>query len=211
VSVALQPFLQEGKGKTHRPSLLDYLVPGYCLLFVFFLVSDQSLTVIEEQKTGTLRRLLVAPVPLSRLLIGKMTPYFLIGVAQFILVFLASQWIFGFDLSQSALGLALIILACSLSVATLGILVAAFVRGEKQAGGLAITLVLAMAVVSGVMFPTIYIPGLQILTPQYWAMQGFLNILARGQGVQGAMLPAGVLLIMSAIFLTVGAIRFRFE
>jgi ABC-2 type transport system permease protein len=211
VSINAQPFQEEGSGKAHQPSLLDYLVPGYSLMFVFFLVSNLSLTVVEERETGTLRRLLVAPVPLSRILLGKMTPYFLIAVAQFIAVLLASKLIFGIDLGHSMLGLCIIILASSLAMATLGILIAAFVRSESQASGLAIVLVLAMAVVSGAMFPGISIPGLQTIIPHYWAMQGFLNIIAGGQGVHGVILPAGVLLTMSALFFTIGAIKFRFE
>jgi ABC-2 type transport system permease protein len=211
VSITTQPFLEEGSGEAHQPSLLDYLVPGYSLMFVFFLVSDLALTVIDERETGTLRRLLVAPVPLSRILLGKMVPYFLIAAAQLTLVLLAGRLIFSIDLGNSTLGLAIIILASALSVVTLGILVAAFAHTESQASGLAIVLVLAMAVVSGVMFPTIFIPALRAVTPQYWAMQGFLNIIARGQSVQGVLLPAGVLLTLSALFFIIGAIRFRFE
>ncbi|RPJ46830.1 MAG: ABC-2 transporter permease [Chloroflexi bacterium] len=211
VSIVAQPFPEVSDKEAHKPSLLDYLVPGYSLMFVFFLIADLALTVVDERETGTLRRLLVAPIPLSRILLGKMAPYFLIAVVQFILVLLASRLIFGIDLGESTLGLAIIILASALSVVTLGILIAAFARSESQAAGLGGVVVLSMAVISGAMFPTIFIPGLQAITPHYWAMQGFLNIIARGQGVQGAMLPAGVLVTMSALFFAVGAIRFRFE
>jgi ABC-2 type transport system permease protein len=96
-------------------------------------------------------------------------------------------------------------------MASLGILIAAWARTESQADGLAVVLVLAMAVVSGAMFPSIQIPGLQLVTPHYWSMQGFLNIIARGQGTEGAFLPAGILLSMSALFFTVGAVRFHLE
>lgn len=210
VQLISQPYAIESEN-AHQPSLLDYFVPGYSLMFVFFLVSNLAQTVIEERQTGTLRRLLVAPLPRSRILLGKMLPYVLIGMAQFAIVLVFSQVLFGIDLGSSSIGLAIIILASSLSMASLGILIAAFAKTEGQANGLAIVLVVAMAVVSGAMFPTISIPGLQNITPHYWAMQGFLNILARGQGAQGAFLPSGVLLTMSAVFFTLGAIRFRFE
>jgi ABC-2 type transport system permease protein len=199
------------KGKARTPSLLDYLVPGYSLMFVFFLVPNLATTVIEERQSGTLRRLLSAPLPRSRILVGKMLPYFLIAVVQMMVVFLASWLLFGIDLGGSLLGLGIIILSSSLAMACLGILISAVAQTEGQANGLAMILVLAMAVISGSMFPSISIPGLQMATPHYWAMQGFLNIISRGQGVQGAMLPTGILLTMSAFFFMVGAIRFRFE
>ena len=211
VTVDVQPLQEEGTAEARRPSLLDYLVPGYSLMFVFFLISNIAATVIEERETGTLHRLLVAPVPRSRILLGKMIPYFLIAVAQFTAILLASKLIFGIDLGNSLLALALIILASSLAMVSLGILIAAFARSEAQANGLAIVLVLAMAVVSGAMYPSISIPGIKAITPHYWAMQGFVNTIARGQGPEGVLLPAGILLTMSAVFFTIGAVRFRFE
>jgi ABC-2 type transport system permease protein len=103
------------------------------------------------------------------------------------------------------------ILTASLAMVTMGILLAAFAQNEGHAGGLSIVVVLAMAVVSGAMFPNISISGLQMITPHYWAMQGFINIISRGQGVESTFMPAGILLTMSAVFFTIGAIRFRFE
>ncbi len=76
---------------------------------------------------------------------------------------------------------------------------------------MAAIVVLAMAVVSGAMFPSISIPGVQQITPHYWSMQGFLNVISRGQGIEGILLPVGILLTMAAVFFTIGAVRFRFE
>ncbi len=211
ISVKVQPLEKAKDQAARRPTLLDYLVPGYSLMFVFFLISNIAATVIEERQSGTLRRLLIAPVPRSRILLGKMFPYFWIAVVQLTVVLLASKFIFGVDLGNSILALGVIILASAMAVVSLGILIAAFARSESQAGGLSIVLVLAMAVVSGVMFPNISIPGIKALTPHYWAMQGFINTIALGQDVQGVLLPAGILLSMSAVFFTIGAIRFRFE
>lgn len=193
------------------PSLLDYLVPGYSLMFMFFLVSSLAVSVVQERQSGTLRRLLVAPIPRSRILLGKMLPYFLIGAVQMIVVLLFSSLLFRIDLGGSWISILLLVAASALAMAGLGVLVAAFARSEGQADGLAIILVVAMAVVSGAMFPSIQIAGLRMATPHYWAMQGFLNVLARGMGPQGVFLPVGILLTMAAVFFTIGALRFQFE
>ncbi len=211
VAIDAQPLAEADNRQARQPSLLDSLVPGYSLTFVFLLISSIATAVIAERQTGTLQRLLVSPVPRSRILLGKMLPYFLIAVAQMVFILLASKLIFGIDLGNSVLALAIIILASALAMAALGILIATFVRSASQASGLAIVLVVAMAVVGGAVFPSVSIPGIQALTPHYWAMQGFVNTIARGLGEQGVLLPAGVLLTMSAVFFTIGAIRFRFE
>lgn len=211
VQMDVQAYQADKKAAVHRPSLLDSLVPGYSLMFVFFLISNLAGTVIEERQTGTLRRLLVAPVPRSRILLGKMVPFFLIAVLQFFIVLGVSKVAFGIDLGHSLLALAILILTSSLAMVSLGILIAAMARTEGQADGLAIVIVLAMAVVSGAMFPSISIPGIQLITPHYWALQGFLNVISRGMGVSGVLTSAGVLITMSAVFFTIGAVRFRFE
>lgn len=213
VRLAVLPL--EGSKRQRSPSLLDNLVPGYSLMFMYFLVSNLAITVVEERQTGTLRRLLSAPVPRSRILFGKMLPYFLIGAVQMSAVLLFSQLIFGFDLGERSNGariaIALVILCSALAMSGLGIFIAALAQTEGQANGLAIIIILALAVISGAMFPIIYIPGLQLITPHYWSMQAFLNIIVRGQGIDGILLPAGILLIMSIVFFTLGAIKFRFE
>lgn len=209
VKVAVQPY--EEAGNTRRPSLLDYLVPGYSLMFVYFLIPSLALTVIEERQTGTLRRLLAAPLGRSQILLGKLLPYFLIGAGQFIFVLTASRLLFGVDLGRSIAALGIMITASALAMGGLGILIAAFARSEGQADGLSTIIILAMAVVSGAMFPNIAIPGLQVITPHYWSMQGFLNATLYGQGVSGVLGPAGILLSMAAVFFTAGAVRFRFE
>lgn len=205
----------QGQEQVRHPSLLDHLVPGYSLMFMYFLISSLAVTVVEERQTGTLRRLLTAPVSRSRILLGKMLPYFLIAVIQMVATLLLSQLIFGIDLGRgldgTPIAIAVIILCSALAMSGLGVLIAALARTESQADGLAIVIVLVLAVVSGSMFPNIFIPGLQMVTPHYWSMEGFLNVIARGQGLEGVILPAGVLLTMAAFFFTAGAIKFRFE
>ncbi len=190
---------------------LGALVPGYTLLFLFFLLSHIATAVVDERSQGSLRRLLVTPASKGVILAGKMLPFFVIAIGQMLFVLLVSSWVFKMSLGNSPLALAVIILATALSVTTLGILVAAVVKNENQAGGLTILVVLALAVISGCISDSIQIMGLNLVTPHYWARQGMLNVLQRGMGLEGIWLPATVLLAMSVVFFVVGARRFKFE
>jgi len=49
------------------------------------------------------------------------------------------------------------------------------------------------------------------ITPTYWAMQGFNDIITRGLGVQAIMHEITILLVFGAIYLSVGVWRFRYE
>lgn len=79
----------------------------------------------------------------------------------------------------------MIICATALSVATLGILAAALVKTENQAGGLTTLIVLVLAVISGSLSDSIQLMGPNLVTPHYWARQGLLNVLQRGLGWKG--------------------------
>jgi len=72
-----------------------------------------------------------------------------------------------------------------------------------------------MAMMSGCWHPIELFPGVirsaaQIL-PTYWSMQGMLDILTRGQGVEGVLLEAGVLLGFALVFYVIGVLRFKYE
>lgn len=190
---------------------LGGLVPGYTLMFLFFLLSHIATAVVEERSAGSLRRLLVTPASRAVILAGKMLPFFFIAIGQMLFMLLVSSWVFKMSLGYSPLALAIIILATALSVATLGILVASLVKNESQAGGLTVLVVLVMSVISGSVSDNIQIMGINMLTPHYWARQGLLNVLQRGMGPEGVWLQAGVLLGLSVIFFVIGARRFKFE
>jgi ABC-2 type transport system permease protein len=190
---------------------LGGLVPGYTLMFLFFLLSHIAAAVVEERSLGSLRRLLVTPASKAVILAGKMLPFFFIAIGQMLFVLLVSSWVFKMSLGNSPLALAVIILATALSAATLGILVASLVKNENQAGGLTILVVLVLAVISGSISDNIQIMGPNFVTPHYWARQGMLNVLQRGMGLEGVWLPAGILLGLSVVFFAIGARRFKFE
>ncbi len=81
----------------------------------------------------------------------------------------------------------------------------------EQSSGLTILIVLILAIASGAMSPNIAVPGLQWLTPHFWAIRGFQNIITREMGLSGALQPAAVLTGMALLCFALAVWRFRFE
>ena len=210
VSLNLQP-VGEGPSSESLPSLMEFLVPGYTLMFAFFLVSQLATTIVEERAEGTLRRLLSTPASKAAILAGKFLPYAVVASLQILFVFFVSSLFFDFSLGSSPLALAAVILPTAAVIAALGILIAALARTTGQSSGLTILIVLILAIASGAMSPNIAIPGLQWLTPHFWAIRGFQNIITRQMGLSGALLPAAVLTGMALLFFGLAVWRFRFE
>ncbi len=194
-----------------KPNLLAGYVPGYTLMFVFFLLSQLASTVVEERSLGSLRRLLTTPVDKAVILLGKMLPFFLIAAAQMAFVLLVSSVVFSMPLGNSPVALAAVILATAITVATMGIMIAALMKTENQAGVVTILIVLVLAVISGCMSDSIMLPGISMATPHYWAREGMTSVLQRGAGLNEVLMPVGILLGMSVLFFVIGARRFRYE
>ena len=210
VSLNLQP-VGEGPSSESLPSLMEFLVPGYTLMFAFFLVSQLATTIVEERAEGTLRRLLSTPASKAAILAGKFLPYAVVASLQILFVFFVSSLFFDFSLGSSPLALAAVILPTAAVIAALGILIAALARTTGQSSGLTILIVLILAIASGAMSPNISFPGLQWLTPHFWAIRGFQNIITRQMGLSGALQPAAVLTGMALLCFGLAVWRFRFE
>lgn len=194
-----------------NPTLMSALAPGYSLMFVFFLLSHLAMTVVQERSVGALRRLLATPATRTTILLGKALPFFAIATVQLIAILTISSIVFDMALGNAPGALLAIILATAAALAGLGILIAALVKNESQAGVVTILIALAMAVVSGCASPDIQLPGISFATPNYWALLGIENIIARGMGWDGVLLPGAVLLGMALLCFLIGTRRFKFE
>lgn len=209
VGVDPQPA-QEGAPAV-SPTVFDYLVPGYSIFFAFFLLGLMAEAVYNERVSGSVRRLLVQPVPRWLLLLGKALPYALIAMLQVVVVMGASALLFGYDLGNEPLALALLVVATGLVVGSVGLLVAVLVRSEGQVNAVPTLLPLVLAAVSGAMFPSIAIPTLRLFTPHYWAVQGFYQVTALHGDLLSVLPHIGVLLAISAVCYGLAVWRFRFE
>ena len=49
------------------------------------------------------------------------------------------------------------------------------------------------------------------LTPTAWAIDGFQNIIMRGQGLESVLLPVGIILAYSGVFFGLAIWKFKFE
>jgi ABC-2 type transport system permease protein len=195
--------------QTAVPAAMMMMVPGFGVIFCFFLVTHLALAVVEERQAGTLPRLLSAPVSRPAILISKALPYFLLAFVQLVLVFIVGGIIFRVSLDPLPMGL--VMLCTAATVAGLGIMIAALARTEGQAGGLTIVLILVLAAIGGAMGEATAIPVIRNISPHYWAMTAFQDVMARGGGLGSAWMPCGILLALAAVMFVIGAVRFRFE
>ena len=190
-------------------SLFQAHTSGFSLTFVFFLATHLAVSMVDERQAGTLRRLRATPTPPGAILLGKSLPYLFLAIVQPVVLFSVSNALFDVDVGSAPLALGMVMLCAAASVAGLGILLAALVKTKRQAYCASATLVTAMAIVSGCIAPHVTLPGIKYATPHYWALLGFQNVILRGTGFSGVLLPCGVLLAFALVFFAIGARAFR--
>ncbi|MRR31906.1 ABC transporter permease, partial [bacterium] len=85
--------VEQGSAPTEF-NLLAYMAPGMALMFLMFTVSYGGRSLLVEKTQGTLPRLLVTPIGRGQVLLGKMLGVFFTGLAQMLILILASTLLF---------------------------------------------------------------------------------------------------------------------
>ena len=158
------------------PNTVDQTVPGYTVMFVFFLIGTVTASLQLERNTGMLRRLLTTPMRRSAFLGGKILAGAVIGVLQVAAMFAIGYFFFHMNLGSAPFALLLLTVAVVLSAVCIGLAAAAY-RIER---GINIFLIVA-ALLAGCAFPVDWLPPflrtINVVLPQTWAMAGYQDLL----------------------------------
>ena len=191
----------------------DEIVPGYTVMFVFFLVNLMARSFLTERDLGTLRRLRTTPARPTSILVGKTLPFWVISVVQTATLFVAGKLLFGMAWGPRPWLLVPVILCCSAAATGLGLLVATLVRSESQVSAYATSVVIVLAGISGCFMPRDWLPEVMqtasLATPHAWALIAYDQILSVPVPSAAVVWEcSGALLAFAAAFFAVGAWRF---
>lgn len=193
-------------------------VPGMGGMYVMFLVLAGAGTLVQERRLWTLQRLAAAPVTKADIILGKLLARFVLGMGQFAVAFgvgLIFGRILGVSFGNNPLALIVLMVAFALCVSTLTLLLATFVKSEAQAGSLVTLVTLILAPLGGAWwsldfeFIPEFMRTISNLSPFKWMIDGFRNVIARGMGFEGVIVPAAVLLTAAAVFFVIAVRRFK--
>ncbi|MFA5866928.1 MAG: ABC transporter permease [Actinomycetota bacterium] len=188
---------------------------GFAVTFLLFLLVEGGASILEERHKNTLYRLLSTPTGKYTILGGKITGIYLSGVIQATILIAAGVFLFGVNWGREPLPLIALMAVYLLCGAALGVFIASIVRTNAQLQSIAPILIISMAMVGGCYWPVeITPPFMQTaakLLPTGWVMQGLVDLIIRGHSWDAVLLPIAVLLGFTAVFLSLGAWRLKFE
>lgn len=173
----------------------NYFGPSMAIFFLFFTVSFGARSLLVERRQGTLRRLLASAAPPGAVIAGKALAAFVLGVTSVLVMWLATTLVFGADWGDP---LAVVALTTSSVLAAIGItaLVVTLARTDEQADGYGSLVVFTLALLGGNFIYLAQLPDLlqrlSLLTPNGWALRGFVDLVADGGGLATVAAPVAV-------------------
>jgi ABC-2 type transport system permease protein len=192
----------------------QFFIPSYTVLFVFFLVNIMGRSFLDERDMGTLRRLRIAPVSATAILIGKTLPFMILSLVQTIILMGSGRLLFGMSWGPQPLLLIPIMLCTSAAATSLGLMFSTLAKTESQVSSFGNLILLSSAGISGCLVPRAWMPPLtqkiSLMTPHAWALDAYSELLTKTSPSLAIIAQScGALLVFSTLFYVVGLTRFR--
>lgn len=174
----------------------QFFVPGViCMILLIVTTNLTALSLVREKEIGTLEQILVTPVRPGEILLGKLSPFIIIGFIDVIFILLAAMIIFDVFIKGSIFLLFLSAGFFLFSTLGLGIFISTVSRTQEQAMIFLFFLVLNMTMLCGVIFPIENMPKIiQWIT--YLLPLRYFAIIVRGLFLKGV----GIAVLWDQIF-----------
>lgn|SRR5690625_3568669 len=170
-----------GLSETEGQQVILSIVPGYTIMFVFFIMITMTESFIKDRDIGMVARIASTTLSPYFYLLGKWVSYMNIVIMQIIILLFFGKIVYDIPFGQP---IQLLLLSVLLAFAVTGIGLALAVIVKTNNMGIALTQVIALggAVLGGLWMPLEMMPeflqAISKLLPQYWAHQAFQDAMA---------------------------------
>jgi ABC-2 type transport system permease protein len=150
-----QPFEVIVQRRYNPESITAYnIVPGLVgTILTITLVMMTALGMTREAERGTMETLLATPLRPIEVMIGKLTPYVLVGVVQATLIITIARVLFGVPIAGGWAALILGLFLFIVGSLALGFLISTLARTQLQAMQMTVFYLLPSILLTGFMFP----------------------------------------------------------
>ena len=211
----IAPFQLVVQRRYNPESITAYnIVPGLLgTILSLTLVIMTALGMTRESERGTMETLLATPLRPLEVMIGKLTPYVLIGIFQATIIISMANLLFGVPLAGGwgalILGLFLFIVG-SLS---LGFLVSTVARNQLQAMQMAFFYFLPSILLSGFLFPfrgmPVWAQWIGTAVPVTHMLRVVRGAMLKGVGISGSLQSLGALAVFMVVVAALAVRQYR--
>jgi ABC-2 type transport system permease protein len=215
-AAAVQPPLEVRTQVWYNPDLRSayFMIPGVIGMVLYAIMAMLTATaVVRERERGTIEQLIVTPIRSWELIVGKVTPYVILGFFDLFEVLLIGHYWFGVPVRSNILlvvGTAGLLLLSSLGI---GLFASTIANTQQEALLTVFVTILPGVFISGFLFPLEAMPRfLQIVSyaiPLRYYLVIVRSLLLKGVGFAALRSEIISLAIFGLVIMTLASLRFR--
>ncbi len=188
------------------PGLLGTILTMTLLIFT-------ALSVTRELERGTMENLLSMPIKPVEIMLGKIAPYVVIGLAQAIIIIAAGYFVFRVPILGSPLALAAVTALFVVSNLSIGYTFSTIATNQLQAVQMAMMYFLPNILLSGFMFPFAGMPNWGQWIGEALPLTHYIRvvraIMLKGASIEVLAYDTLALAVLTTIAMTIAVKRFR--
>ena len=195
---------------------VDWVLPGILGMNVMFSsLFGVGYVVVRYRKNGFLKRLRATPLRAIEFVIAQVASRLVLIVMITSFVYAGTKFFLDTRMDGSHLHLLLVLLVGCIAMISMGLMVAARVTSEELAGGMLNMVTWPMMMLSGVWFSleaaSDWIRNIASLFPLTHMLEAARAIMLDGAGLGQVGPQLSMMIVMSALFLLVSAVMFRWH
>lgn len=212
-----EPFTLETRGlQTANLSRFDYTLAGLIGFSILSLgIFSMSEGFTSDKKTGSLRRLQIAPIKAWHIIIATGLNRILVGLLSVALLFIAALIFFDFNMRGDYLSFLLFTIISTACLFGFGMAIGGWAKDANQAAPLSNLISFPMMFLSGVFFPVFLMPewlqGITQFIPLTPVVEGLRLILTEGKTIMQLGPELLVIGIWTVIIYVIAFKTFRWE
>jgi ABC-2 type transport system permease protein len=196
-------------GETRRnivPGLIGTILTMTMLIYT-------ALSVTREIERGTMEALLAMPVKPVEIMLGKITPYVLVGAVQMATILIVSSFLFRVPIVGSLFVLVPLTLLFIIANLSMGYTLSTIAANQLQAIQMTFFFFLPSMLLSGFLFPFYGMPRWAQVLGEVLPLTHYLRIvrsvMLKGSGFADLAADAGALAVFTLVAMSIAVMRFR--
>jgi ABC-2 type transport system permease protein len=211
-----QPVIEVTNSNWFNPKMnyKYFIVPGVLALLVTmigFLLT--SLNIVKEKEAGTIEQLNVSPIKKYQFILGKLIPFWILGLVALSIGFLVSFVVYGILPAGSFLLIYLFAAIYLVALLGFGLFTSTFAETQQQAMFIAYFCMMIFILLGGLFAPIENMPTwakiLTYINPVSYFIEVMRMIVLKGSGFTDLLKHFGIIILFAVVFNALAILNYK--
>lgn len=191
-----------------------FMVPGILAILVTMIGGYMSaLNIVKEKEAGTIEQINVTPIRKHHFIIGKLIPFWIMGLVTFTLGLIIGWLVYGVVPAGSLALLYFFLAIYLLAVLGIGLLISTYTETQQQAMFISFFFIMIFILMSGLFTSLDSMPYwariISRLNPVTYFIEVMRMVVLKGSGLRHILPHLGVVVVFTIVFNTWAVINYK--